>query len=105
MSDPIIFQKVPLVQKTEAGHVLVVRLRTFKRPAVLRRLAQGHRPRAEEGGDHRGQNGRLVRLQAFAERAVLRRDARQAVMAAAGAPSAGRERGAWLHASRFTSFA
>ncbi len=57
------------------GDVLVVCLRAFKKPAVLRRLAQGDWSGAEEGGDNRGTDGGLVRLQAFAQCAVLRWDA------------------------------
>jgi hypothetical protein len=55
-----------------AGHVLVVRLWPIKEPAILRWFARGNRTATEAGRNHSSQNGRLVRVQAFQEHAVLR---------------------------------
>jgi hypothetical protein len=61
-----------------AGCVLVVRLRTFQKAAVLRRLTQGHGSGADQNGNQGGQNCRLVRLQAQRRQTVLRRGAQPA---------------------------
>ena len=53
--------------------LLVVRLRPLGGTAVLRWVAQRHQPSTDQGGNHRGQDGRLVRLQTFRHNRVLRR--------------------------------
>ncbi len=65
--------KISVCSTHGTRHVLVVRLRPVQEPAVLRRLAQRHRVHTEKSGHYRGQNRRVVRVQAFEERAVLRR--------------------------------
>src|SRR5262245_50390050 len=55
-----------------AGNLLVVRLRAFEEPAVLRWIAQRNRPGADENGDQGSKNSGMVRLQAFEDDAVLR---------------------------------
>ena len=62
----------------------MVRVRTLKEPAVLRRVTRGDGAEPEAGGDHGAENGRLVRLQAFERDAVLRWDALKFVMSQAG---------------------
>ncbi len=65
--------KISLRSSGRARHVLVVCLRSFKIAAVLRRLAQRHGVHTETSGSYRGPDCGMVRLQAFAKRAVLRR--------------------------------
>ena len=52
-------------------------MRTFQRPAVLRRVSQGHGFRAAQGGNRRSQNRGMVWLQTFWDHRVLRWLARQ----------------------------
>ena len=60
-----------------------MQLRKIERPAVLRRLAQRFELCAEKSGGGGRKNRGLVRLQAFQERRVLRRQSRPAGLAAA----------------------
>jgi hypothetical protein len=57
-----------------AGDVLVVRVWAIEEPAVLRRVARRHGVESEEGGDYGGENGGVVRVQAFGLNAILRWD-------------------------------
>ena len=66
--------KISVCSKDGGRHALVVRVRPVKEPAVLRRFAQRHRFHAETGGHCRSQNRCVVRVQAFEERAILRRE-------------------------------
>src|SRR5208283_3537445 len=72
MSEPIIAQRSPFVQKAEAGTFWWCACGASKKRAVLRRLAQRHRPRAAQSGYRRSENRCVVRLQALEERRVLR---------------------------------
>jgi hypothetical protein len=72
--------------KSRTRHVLVVRVRTFEEPAILRRVAQGHEHGSVENRDQRSENGRVVRLQAFENNALLRRLSLEASVNVAGHP-------------------
>ena len=65
--------KVSHRSNRQARQLLLVYVRTLQRSALLRWLAQGNDVFTHEGGHHRGEEGGVVRLQTFQERAVLRR--------------------------------
>jgi hypothetical protein len=62
MPEPTVFQKSPIV----------VRLRRFQNAAVLRRLAQGHRFFPRQNRNQGEKKRRLVRLQTFRHKTLLR---------------------------------
>ena len=72
--------------------LLLVRLRPFDQSAVLRRLAQGHRSRADAFRRREKRHCLSLRLQADEERALLRRDPPDPVIGAAWASQRGRRR-------------
>ena len=76
--------EIPLCESHAGRHLLVVRLRSVEGAAVLRWLPQGHRVHPGEICAHRGEDGRLVRLQALHQRPLLRRLARQALSGCPG---------------------
>ena len=81
----------PLRSTRRAGHLLLVLVRRVQDPAVLRRVAQGHRLQPVEGGPHRSQDRRLVRLQTLRQQTLLRRRAQPVALAAAARRSPGRD--------------
>ena len=72
------FRPQTAAHDTRRRGLLVVFLRSFQDPTVLRRCPQGNRTRPEEVHPHRGKNRRDLQLQAFLQRTLLRRIARQA---------------------------
>ena len=75
MTMPIVAQKGPYAHAVDAGQVLLlVRLRPIRQSAVLRRLAQDRRPRADAFRRREERHGLSLRLQAVEERALLRRE-------------------------------